>query len=128
VTRLILGNSSYSWDSIDTRPIGARFAGAVTATLTDPLSFVTASTMDLKGRMLQQLAPDGGLSSWTRDAAGRRQEKGDAAHCFDGSWKRAASPLFQAWKRAASPLFQGVKTSYGYSQSTSFCASIKTLI
>jgi RHS repeat-associated protein len=47
------------------------YAGAVQATLSDPDAHVTAWQLDGQGRPLQEVAADGGVWQWTRDANGR---------------------------------------------------------
>jgi RHS repeat-associated protein len=53
------------------RGLSAPFVGTLAATLTDPLSHVTSWQLDGQGRVLQQLAADGGLTQYQRDSNGR---------------------------------------------------------
>jgi YD repeat-containing protein len=46
-------------------------SGPGISTTTDPLNYVTTSTLDAKGRLLELQTPDGGKSSWTLDSAGQ---------------------------------------------------------
>lgn len=51
--------------------LGGLVKGEPRATVTDALTYATAYRFDAKGRILEQVNPDGGVSTWERDSAGR---------------------------------------------------------
>ncbi len=61
-----------------TRGLGAAWRGKPLAEVSDPLTRVTNTLLDGRGRALEVRAPDGGLWKYTRDAAGRVTNATDA--------------------------------------------------